>query len=484
MLTTNPRSTLRAYYKLSKIMAQNNLIYPTIALFLYDFHAGLGQSEEKIKKNRHQFWRKIYPQLHKDYSQLAGKDLQLLAELGEPENSEVDYVELFAQYPHKVLPFGQGIDGYYYALQLSDSYGLQVEYSGSYNGEGKPDYHPKPLRILPQHKAVINARIQHQTGKLGQTWLLWCQLNTDIPGMEEMAGKCYHAIASHANWERDKQGEGKIGGGRVYEFWRSPKNWEDMGEESHHYIIWVFPASRSQTEIGNIVAKAYPHIMRLCYYRHKILWAYGQSQQLKQQLKDKFKSVQEAVQTVSQMPGKSASTMLEKSQLKELQKTLTESMKNLSEYAIALNQLQAQGRTMEVNQSNYSKRVPKLGALDEKAEIEFLLKFGETAQERYLERVKTDYANLSPGLTLLENLITTIKGTIEIHQAASDRALNSTVQDASIGLAASCVTATILSTQVKSPGEKGNLTSIAGVFLLSLVTAIGFVLIWKRMRPH
>jgi len=265
-------------------MAQNNLIYPTIALFLYDFHAGLGQSEEKIQKNRHQFWRKVYPQLHKDYSQLEEKDRQLLAELGELENPEVDYVELFAQYPHKVKPFGEGIDGYYYALQLSDSYGLQVEYSGSSNREGKPDYQPKPLRILSQNQEVIKARIQHQTGKLGQTWLLWCQLSSDSSQTEEMARLCYKEIAPNANWERDKQGEGEIGGGRVYELWQPPKKWEDLGAESHHYLIWVFPASRSQAEIGNIVAKAYPNLMRLFYYRHKILWAYGQSLQLKQKM--------------------------------------------------------------------------------------------------------------------------------------------------------------------------------------------------------
>lgn len=464
-------------------MAQNNLIYPTIALFLYDLQAGLGQSSEKIQKNRHQFWRKVYPQLHKDYSQLQEKDRQLLAELGELENSEVDYVELLAQYPHRVLPFGEGIDGYYYALQLSDSYGLQVEYSGSSNREGKPDYQPKPLRILSQQKAFINARIQHQTGKLGQTWLLWCQLSSDSCQAEEMARLCYKEIAPHGNWGRDQQGEGKIGGGRVYEFWRSPKKWEDLGEESHHYLIWVFPATRSQAEIGNIVGKAYPHLMRLCYYRHKILWAYGQSRQLKRRLKDEFKSVEEAIQTVSKIQVYD-SIILEKGQLKELQKSLTGSMKSFSAYEIGLNQLQAQGRTIEVNWSNYSKRVEKLGAIDSNTDIEFMLKLGETAKERYLERIETDYANLSPGLTLLENLITTIKGSIEIHQAASDRALNSTLQYASAGLAASGIMATIVSKKV-SPKQKD--MSVAEAFGWSAFTgivAILFVLTWKKIRRH
>lgn len=159
-------------------------------------------------------------------------------------------------------------------------------------------------------------------------------------------------------------------------------------------------------------------------------------------------------------------------------------MKSFSEYEIALNQLQVQGRRIKVNQRNYLKRLEKLAAIDSNTDREFLLEFGETADKIYLERVETDYANLSPGLTLLENLMTTIKGSIEIYQAASDRNLNNTVQYASVGLAVSGVTASFLSTKLSPNQKEMSIPEAFGWSAVSGIVAIAIVLIWKRMRRH
>ncbi|MEH2420650.1 MAG: hypothetical protein V7K48_06790 [Nostoc sp.] len=72
----------------------------------------------------------------------------------------------------------------------------------------------------------------------------------------------------------------------------------------------------------------------------------------------------------------------------------------------------------------------------------------------YLLQIETDYINLSPGLTLLQNLISTIQGTIDIYQAKSDaygwlrlRTLNTTIAIAGVGLATSQIASAVILAQ-------------------------------------
>ena len=81
---------------------KNNIFhYPTLNLYLYDVHEGLGQSDEEIKQNTQQFLKKL------------PKDTFLIQ-----SDSEEDYVELVENrnipLPHKTdFPT---YDGYYYPV--------------------------------------------------------------------------------------------------------------------------------------------------------------------------------------------------------------------------------------------------------------------------------------------------------------------------------------------------------------------------------
>lgn len=99
-------------------------------------------------------------------------------------------------------------------------------------------------------------------------------------------------------------------------------------------------------------------------------------------------------------------------------------------------------------------------------------------------------ASLIPELTLLENLISTLRGIIDIENTKSEKALNVTVGIAGMALATSGVTATVLSTQI-SPPNQGNYKSIDEAFWLSMgvgsitvIICFLIVLIYRRFRPR
>ncbi|RKZ77139.1 MAG: hypothetical protein DRR19_28185 [Candidatus Parabeggiatoa sp. nov. 1] len=145
--------------------------------------------------------------------------------------------------------------------------------------------------------------------------------------------------------------------------------------------------------------------MRLLMYRHKIMWAYNQSRLLKKRLKAKVVTIQTCHQEVSH----NSTSPLD---FKAIQKTLQTAWETLPPYTTDLSGLIAQIRTIEINLTNYQKRLSRLG---KKAGQPLKLKhFSKMVQDKYLRQVQKDHANLQPNLKVLENLIGYIKTTVAI----------------------------------------------------------------------
>ena len=106
------------------------IIYPTINLFLYDLKDGLGEDETKVNKNCENFCRKIYGDLDE-------KELQQKVEqFNKFKNFDAEDIELLET---RTRSFASPLDGYYYPLQVNDTYSLLVDYSGKLDANGKPN---------------------------------------------------------------------------------------------------------------------------------------------------------------------------------------------------------------------------------------------------------------------------------------------------------------------------------------------------------
>lgn len=272
-------------------------------------------------------------------------------------------------------------------------------------------------------------------------------------------------------------------GASAFEVWEQPNDWanEHNFQDSLHILICLFPPQQSLKDITESIANIYFDLIRLFCYRHKILWAYHQSRKLKSRIKKDFNEVQEIVKKI-----RALGEQLNKGRpnLEELQKTLTDTLTILSQYAINLSYLDDQGRTIKVNLNNYKKRLEKISRENSNSELQSMQQFSEFSADKYLQQIETDYINLSPGLTLLPNLISTIQGTIDIYQAKRDHNLENFIGSAGIGLGTSQIASSVLVVQYP-PNSKipfflttAFLWSVVAGVLTSIITWIFF----KKIR--
>lgn len=408
----------------------SQLIYPTLTLFLYDERDGYRTNPQQIERNRHRFWRKIDPQLDKDFSQLAASECEWLEKLAKAEKPNASEVELLADMPGKVKPFAENFDGYYYPLRLGDTYALQIEYSGNYGADGHPNYTLRSSTSISQLKQGILEHLNHESassqlgvqkqGQVGQTWLLWGQLPGNHPDPTSILRQCYEKLAPDENWDSQKVGWGRFAGATFVELWRSPTDWENLSEENHHTILILFPPRQTIETIRNGMNQLYPHLLRLFYYRNKILWSYWQSRQIKMQLQADLERVENISQKLS------SSTYEFNWPVKQWHQVLTETIELFSRYTENLSYLEFLGNSIQSNIKNYQKRLQKIAELDSDAHLECFYEFSDLASENYSSQLDMERTNLTLGINLLENIIRTIQGRIEINKVAFDRHLQTT----------------------------------------------------------
>jgi hypothetical protein len=457
----------------------DKIIYPSIDLFLYDLKDGLGQDEVKIDKNCWDFCHKIYNDLDEKSFQEKYKQIQKY------KNTDADAFELLET---RRREFQSPLDGYYYPLQLGDTYALQVDYSGKEDANGKSNDKEQELDNEPflKLKQEIEKQISGETGTVGQTWLAWGKLteNKSDSEIEKIAKNCYTQLVRNYKWERDFIGKGQWLGGTIFELWYCPENlgltgkefWEKFRRENHHVLIWLFPYDQSPDEMRQKLNSVYYDLLRLFQYRHKVVWAYYQSRYQKFLLKKEYVEIQPSINQTSYLPRQLQTNNLK---LNQLQKTLTDNLINLSDYTIALNYLENQGRTIKVNLENYKSRSNEMSKKYTGSNLEFLKIFSESDiyAEKYQRQIDADYENLSPGLTLLENLNSTIQGIIDLEQTKSDRALDNTIAIASVGLAISGLTATVATAHNPPPKSYTDLSFLLSpAFVLSIAFSAPFLI--------
>ncbi|WP_341732859.1 hypothetical protein [Microcoleus sp. EPA2] len=453
---------------------ENWLIYPTVDLFVYDLADGIGQNEEKISQNRTQFWQKIY-----------GDKISVpqLENLKQAETVTAEYIELLGD--KKLAAFESPLDGYAYPVKFGDTYAAQFDLSGKREPDADKRFAPKEIDCLEWLQQQVISRV-NPPGTIGQSWLVWGQLTADDQDALATAQKCYSKLNlfPKAKWDRDLKAEGKFLGADFYELWLPPGDRGNIGQ-NYHVLICLFPYNNGQAiaDISETVAKLYVHLMRLFAFRNKVIWAYTQSRQLKADLKDAARTIQ---QIVTQLPNQVNAPKVD---LKELQQSLVKSLTIFSVYANYISKLEEQENIIKTNLKNYKRRLETIGKdMGNDAEaFKFMASFSDFAKEKYVWQAAADNRSLSAGLRLLENAIQTIEGIIEIERAKGDRTLNVTLGAVGVGIATSGVYASVYAGQVAPPKNPMDVntvfwSSIGWGFLFSALSAMLLIIIGKNRR--
>jgi hypothetical protein len=421
-----------------------SVIYPTVNLYLYDLLQGLGESEssssagvtppivgtgDPTEHRAQNFYRKIYgDRVDKDLARVRSRELA---------NSH--FTEL---HPQQIEPFGDPADGYYYPVQLDDTYALFVDYSGKRQG-GKENFDPQDLATNPfgdRHQEIVK-RLHGGTFTLGQTWVLRATLTSPDLDSEAIARICYSQTFPNTDpnnkwdWDTDYLGRGKLLGGEIYELWRYPRAINDPTDaigSSQHVLIWLFPHTESdQIALNARIANTYGDWLRLFHYRHKIWAAYAQSQSIAANLKSEVVKIYQIgdraesalstlIQSQSSQIVKSASSQIVKHQLDELQTSSLHTLQQFKTYTEGSINLADQGRTIATNCDNYRDRLKAMTDRYPNSDLKFLKEFnGDNHANRYARQIAADDAFLAPRLTYLEKLFQAIDNTVKIVQAKS-----------------------------------------------------------------
>ena len=439
----------------------NRIIYPTVDVFLYDLRDGLGDNPEEVEQHWQTFKQKLPQSFH---------DL-----LNFSSGFESDYEELLTgQFGH----FGsesQGYKGFYYPVRMSDMYGLLLDCSPA------DSVTPQPVDCLQDIKGEIERRLGGHSAMLGQTWLIYGQLPQGTQNYQEVAKSCYKSMFPDGNWQDDFQSQGRLLGGMVFELGsfqvmlQEPvKNdpdaavSNDLGFDSRHVMIVLYPTAYA----AKAGAELLYDWMRLFAYRAKILWAYGQTRQLKQWLKEDYITIQTCLK---QIRGNTHQDL----PITDLKQILNQARSIVSDYTIDVDELAYQSRTIAINLENYQKRhktlaQKALSIQDSRGEIPwtnvmFLETFSEKVREKYLRQVEKDYDNLSPGLERLEFAIATIRGLVDVERARQERRFQDNITILGWGLAAAAIAASlsaqfpyvivpveVLTSEQTSEGERSN----------------------------
>lgn len=431
----------------------SKIVYPTLDLFIYNLIEQSGKIEVEINKVYENYWSNLPDRLQQKHfsTEINHDDTQRLE-----FNGQIHY----------------GVDGCYSRIIFDDTTCLR--YSCSLEKEVDISQIPSTIKELkdfadlPSANNLPPGRLS-SNGFLGKTWMVsgWTVpdnsqiLNDQIA--EDIASRIYKSLIGK---QHQHQQRGEFLGATVWEMWSSdtPKTssltnrrWEGIEKDSHVIVIF-YPDKQTFAQ-----AAQYCNSWRYLFYcRHKIIWAYEQGRELKARLATHLK--QNLIHTDN--------TTSSKKGLGELKKDLQTNSKVLSSYVQDINLLPIQQHTVAVNLDNYEKQRQDYFPTEK-----FLAEFGQIAKNKYQVQLEKDYLSLNPGLAILENVTSTIRGMVEIEQAQRDRNLNNTVAIAGVGLATSQLASAVIIAQ--KPPHKDTLFFLTEAFLLSIFTGFAAsLLVW------
>ncbi|MBD2680956.1 MULTISPECIES: hypothetical protein [Nostoc] len=433
-----------------------DLIYPTLDLFLYALKTSLNTTDAETQKSKAAFLAQLSHNI----------------QFNDPE-IETEYLELTHPAQINLISNNKSIEGYYYPVRLNDTYGLQIDCSINNQTETQP---AKSFAIL---KTEIEQKLNKELATIGKTWLLsgWLPENSS-QNYEDIAKDCYYALFKDTSWQPKK---GTFLDGKVFEIWRSEiKNCNQnkvpnaLNSHERHVIIAIYPDRESAQQ----AAEFYKDWMGLFCYRSKISWAYQQSRLVKESLLNHYKKIEENRRITNQNH-----YWKEKQNITNSRQILSNIDNILQQYTIDLLNLSFQKAIIEINLSNYQIR---LDLIKEKAgqknQLDFLEKFSEIANKKYLAQITKDIENMQLGLQLLEDTINATRSRIEVEKAERERNFQELVAVAGAGIA----TISLVRETAKDCKDVFSKVSFFCNYPLSASLIVGiivsFVVWWLRKR--
>jgi hypothetical protein len=358
----------------------NELFYPTIDLFIYDLRSPLNADATEIANNLQAFRSRLPPKI----------------ELQDPQ-VETEYLALATPARLDLDPVDCRLEGYYYPVLLNDTYGLQIDCSVDNFTE------PQPLDSFSSIAAEIAAASQDKDLTIGKTWLLSGWLTDRERDAESIAIECYQTLFKDKSTP-EIYGKGTLLTADIFEIW------QPQAYNGNHSIVIIFP----DLAAVNKAAEFYTDWMGLFCYRHKVTWAYDQSGLIKKNLANLYKKVESNAEIIE-------NSQKSKVSLPGLQRIFNDVQNILNKYTVELPKLSFQKQVIDINLINYRIRLEQIKQkAGEGSNLDFLDRFSNLAEKKYLAQIEKDAENMQLGLKLLETNINALRSQIELEKSERD----------------------------------------------------------------
>ncbi|HIK11700.1 MAG TPA: hypothetical protein IGS52_15810 [Oscillatoriaceae cyanobacterium M33_DOE_052] len=426
-----------------------NIIYPSIDLFVYQLATGLGDDQKKIQANQAAF--------KNNFSLCNAEDIEKLEDaINQTDRKSSNRVVTPFLTP-KHIPLrekekseanGEPVDGYYYPVSLlEESYGLLFAVSvEAVSVEAADKIKPQPVSCFQNN---LKPLLANKNGNLGKTCILYGYLppGEDAAQVATNIYKEFMGIEPPPSWQwqqqyqgnpaQGKPNQGKFLGGEIFAAWEPPRNWESLPEYRGLYII-LYPNPEPNLQVLHAAAKLYDIWLQLFWFQNKIIWAYDNTRQLKRKLEGDFLAIRETFTKIQEIDTKDGNL-----DLGSLQELVKEKSKTIASYAANLSLMEIQRQTLEINLHNWKicrsqlqAEAKKLGEEQKLGEtdLSFFDTFTEVVENEYLQQVQKDAEIFKPGLQALENLINPLSSIVELTQAERDRHLEKLIAAVGIGV--------------------------------------------------
>ena len=286
---------------------------------------------------------------------------------------------------------------------------------------------------------------------LGQT-LLFFSLLGDYKQNTETNARAILASLIANNERKDAKrfflrGEGKLLGGKIYEFTESVNN----PLENNHLLVWL--ANDVQTVDEEARGDYYQPLVDLLCSQKKIQFAYYQARQRYKKGEQYYQRIEPIVQQFSQWQTNKTQ------QLQQLEEWLVQIPENSVNYNLCLRDIKTQLTTIEINSQNYQTSLQRLQNLNPDGnDLVFWSNFLTVDSHRFQQQISYDIEYLLPGKELFEPTIDSIRALVEIsaqkQQIAAEkkekereRSIGVWVTVVGSGLAVSGISSSVMSQQ-------------------------------------
>jgi len=256
---------------------------------------------------------------------------------------------------------------------------------------------------------------------LGQTFLIYAEpINALYKDYRRIADNCVLSFLKQNEvlLIPKYNSEGIIFGSPIFEY----ENRDINSPQTIHILVWLNSNPYTTQKVAETEFNNY--LMNLLLYRSKIILAYRQSKiwvQAGEQIEDDIEKLSIQFQTLKNEKNTDK-------KLKYLNKLLDKIGINIFEYSHCLRELRERQNTMKLNGDNYGLLLKEIRELViESDRLNLFQSFLSFMRRKYLIEVELDLEYLLAAKDLFEEIIATLRCTIEIENVKGDRTLQNII---------------------------------------------------------